>query len=116
MDKIIDALGKLLPLVSYFPRWAQIVLSLSFASVLASAMVFVTMYPAAARAKAEAEAGRSLPPDVRARAEADVKEATGLYGNLGLALSDYYAAATALRVHLLDHTKAHPNVQSYTAQ
>ena len=54
MEKLLNILGQLIPLIAFYPKWAQIIFLLSFGSVLLSLFVFVALYSTAFDSRARA--------------------------------------------------------------
>jgi hypothetical protein len=59
MEKIIKFFEQLLPLVTFYPKWAQVIFLLSFILVLISVLLFVVLYPSASARKVAAPSGQS---------------------------------------------------------
>jgi len=113
MDKLLMVVQSVMPLVAFYPRWAQMLFLAAFTSVLGSVFVFVLLFSSASKQKADADSALQLPDQLRRQIDADLASASTAFADLGLALSNYYASAMALRLRVLDHTTAHPDVALY---
>jgi hypothetical protein len=51
MDKLLQVLDKIIPLLPFYPPWARTLFAVSFLATMLSIGIFVVMYPAAARRK-----------------------------------------------------------------
>lgn len=51
MDKLLQFLDRIIPLLPFYPPWARILFALSFLAAMLSIGVFVVMYPAASKRK-----------------------------------------------------------------
>lgn len=51
MEKLLKYLDLLLPILPFYPRWAQTVFVLTFALVLSSMFIFIVLYPSASKMK-----------------------------------------------------------------
>lgn len=51
MEKILKFLEQLLPLVTFYPKWVQVIFISSFTLVLVSVLLFVVLYPSASAKK-----------------------------------------------------------------
>jgi hypothetical protein len=116
MDGVLDLVAKVVPLLSFYPRWAQSLFLSAFLLAISSFAVFVIGYPAASAKKTAAEASAAeekLTEDAKRDIDSGLREMESVFADLGLGLSAYYAAAVSLRLDLLDYTTKHPDVGSY---
>ena len=61
MDKIVGVFEKLLPMITHYPKWVQIVFTFCTATIFVTFFFFVVLYPTAAKNKAGFVADNSLP-------------------------------------------------------
>lgn len=113
MDKILNLMQNILPLIVFYPRWAQILFFTTFTLFLISMLIFVLLFSTASELKGKSEASKEFPPHVRQQIDADISSVESSIAELGLSLSNYYSSSISLRLHLLDYTKEHPDVQTY---
>jgi hypothetical protein len=116
METLLNLIEKIVPLASFYPRWAQVLFLFTFALSLGSFSAFVVLYPVASRGKHDAEtaeAAKQLSTEALQVIESDLKDIDALSADLGLALSSYYASGIALRLDLLDYTTKYPDIQTY---
>lgn len=115
MEKVLN----LVPLIAYYPRWAQVLFFAAFGSLTASLFVFLLLYGHAVQLKEAAEAAKpkkEIPAHIQQSMNEDLRVSSALFSDLGLALTDYYSTAVALRLHMLDYTSRRPNVNDYLAE
>jgi hypothetical protein len=113
MERFLKLVQQLVPLIAFYPSWAQLLFLTTFSLFLASTLTFVVFYSPAAARKEAADAASNLPPDVRQEIGKSLTSLSTLEAELGLSLANYYSSAVSLRLHLLDYTLAHPDIQSY---
>lgn len=53
MEKFLKMVEQLLPLLTFYPRWTQVIFVLSFVLVLVSIFLFIILYPSASNKKRE---------------------------------------------------------------
>lgn len=114
--KLFGSIDKILPLVSFYPRWVQALFLAALIIVLASVAIFVIFYSSASSRQKEAEETaqeeKLSEEDLRAITR-DISDLNQLFADLGASLSAYYASATSLRLRLLDYTTKNPNIEVY---
>jgi len=70
MDKILNLLGTLIPLLTFYPKWAQGIFLLAFALLLTSLFVFVMLYTSATKQQSDGAAnGAPISTEVRKNIE-----------------------------------------------
>jgi hypothetical protein len=112
VEKIVELLGKLLPLLRYYPRWSQILFAAALALLLVCVFVAVVGYSTASKERASCEP----PGEVTSSIEHQVSQSQQLYKQLGISLSNWYVSVISLRSDLLQYTEAHPEVRTYVEQ
>jgi hypothetical protein len=116
-SKVFSLISKILPLASFYPRWAQAIFFVTLVFLLITIAIFVTLYSSASTRQKEAEEAareEKLSGDTLREIEANIKDADQLFADLAAGLSGYYASAASLRMALLDYTTSNPDVASYT--
>ncbi|HEX4665173.1 MAG TPA: hypothetical protein VH207_01130, partial [Chthoniobacterales bacterium] len=114
-----EKLLNLVPLIAYYPRWAQVLFVATFGSLTASLFVFVILYAHASQVKEALETAKpkkEIPVHIQQSINEDIRSGSTLFSDLGLALTDYYSACVALRLHMLDYTTHRPNVSEYATE
>jgi hypothetical protein len=109
MEKVFELLGKIMPLMRYYPRWAQILFGSTMAFMLVSVFIALVKYSSAEERRSSCDP----PPEVKTAIETQLSQSMGLYKELGLSLSNWYTSVISLRIHLRQYMESNPNVQRY---
>ncbi len=115
----LEKLLNLVPLIGYYPRWAQVLFLTTFGSLTASVFVFVVLYAHASQLKEKAEAAKQkkeIPVHIQQSINEDIRVSSALFSDLGLTLTDYYSTCVTLRLELLDYTTQRPNFKDYLTE
>jgi hypothetical protein len=108
-EKLVRLVGRLLPLLLFYPTWARGIFIITLTLVLVSVFLLLVLYP-----KALDTREKTLPPpEVRTAIQNDAAEARAIFNDLGLALSGLNTAFVQLWEDLLHYTTANPSVEAY---
>ncbi|MGA2986984.1 MAG: hypothetical protein ABSG32_24565 [Terriglobia bacterium] len=106
MDKVLELLGRLFPLLPYYPRWIRALAGLTLAIVLILIFLLAVWYSNAAHA-------REWKTEVSPRVEEEAAAAQQVFSQLGGALSALHTSTIQLRYDLLAYTKTLPDLRQY---
>jgi len=108
-EKLAKLLERLLPLLPFYPKWAQIIFTVTLALVLVSIFMLLVLYPLASRIRGRTQ----LTDDVRTAVQKDVAEVQTIFNDVALALSDLNTSIVLLRVDLLGYTTRNPKFEKH---
>jgi hypothetical protein len=61
MDKIVGVFGKVMPMITLYPKWVQVIFTFCVGTVFLTVFFFIVLYPAPAKNKAGFVADNTLP-------------------------------------------------------
>lgn len=112
MEKALDLLEKIMPLIGFYPRWVQYIFLITVFFILTSIFLFIGFYLPTRKNKENANI--SEPPiEIKVSMEQNEQTVSKLFSELGYSLSTFYTNCILLRQHLLIQTEKRPNVQEY---
>jgi len=109
MDKVFELLGRIFPLLQYYPRWMRAVTAVTFALILLTVFLLALGYSSAAQMR---DWETQIGPVIEKQAET-VEQ---LFSQLGSALSALHTSGIQLRFDLLAFTKGLPDLSQYMRQ